>query len=250
MPVHNFLSCLVNNSPQTQDIRTMKSLFFAIATFTTACISAQNTPQFKPQAGDWSTEAAFYAQTGNSFLRAGLNDIKVRKFTTDRKAIRLRMLAIQNNETTVIVGTQGTMERSIKEGKIFIAPGFEKHLDGSKRLSPYWGQELVLGKSFYQYNLTNSSNGQTFSQGGTFNTKTTGAFSLGTNTFVGLDYHLGSKIFVGLEVGYGILYQQYGESVVTVSNNGSPIDNKSVPMGTNFALTLFSNPGIRLGIAF
>lgn len=250
MPVHNFLGCLIDNSPQTQDIRIMKSLFFAIATLTTACISAQNTPQFKPQAGDWSTEAAFYAQTGNSFLRVGLNDIKVRKFTTDRKAIRLRMLATQNNETSIIVGTQGNMERTIKEGKIFIAPGFEKHLTGSQRLSPYWGVEGILGKSFYEYNLTNSANGQTFSQDANFNTTTKKAYSLGVNAFAGLDFYLGKNIFIGAEVGYGILYQQYGESLLTVTNNGTPVNNRSVPMGKNFGLTLFANPGIRLGIAF
>lgn len=228
----------------------MKSLFFAFTVLSATWVSAQTTPKFKPQAGNWSTEATFYAQTGSSFLRLGLNDIKVRKFTSDQQALRMRMLATKNNETTVIVGTQGNMERSIKEGSIFIAPGFEKHLSGTDRLSPYWGLECVIGKAFYEYNLTNSTNGQTFSNGGNFNTTTKKAFSVGANAFAGIDFYLGKQIFIGAEVGYGIMYQQYGESAVTITNNGTNVDNRNVPMGKNFGLTLIANPGIRLGIAF
>jgi hypothetical protein len=227
----------------------MKSLLLALTTIIASWASAQTPAPLKAQAGDWSTEAAFYAQTGSNFLRFGLNDIKVRNFRTNQKALRMRMLATQNIEKTIIVGTQGNMERNIKEGSIFIAPGFEKHLEGSRRVSPYWGAEAVIGKKFYQYGLTNSTNGQTFSQGGNFNSTTKGAYAFGANMFAGVDYYLGKQIFIGAELGYGFRYEQYGESVVTIENNGNQIDQKSVPMGSNFGLALFANPGIRLGIA-
>lgn len=162
----------------------------------------------------------------------------------------MRMLATQNNEKTVIVGIQGNMERSIKEGSIFIAPGFEKHLEGNRRVSPYWGAEAIVGKSFYSYTLTNSMNGQSFSQGGNFKSTTKGAYALGANFYAGVDYYLGKQIFIGAELGYGFRFDQYGESVVIIENNGNQVDDKSVPMGSNFGLALFANPGIRVGIAF
>lgn len=249
MPVHNFLPCLINNSPQTQDIRSMKLLISALMAFSTTALAAQTEPTFKPLAGNWSTEATFYAQTGSNALRFGLNDIKIRRFSSDRMAHRLRMLATQNNETTVIVGSMGNMERNIKEESIFIAPGFEKHLPGTNRLSPYWGTELVVGKSFYEYNLTNSTNGQTFTQGGTFNTTTKKSISLGANMIIGADFYLGKQLFIGAEVGYGFIYQNFGNSDVTVKSNGNITDQRSVPMGKNQGLKLFANPGIRVGIA-
>ena len=226
----------------------MKLLISAVFAFSTTALAAQTEPQIKPQAGNWSTEATFYAQTGSNALRFGLNDIKIRRFSSDRMVQRFRLLATQNNETTVIVGSMGNMERSIKEGSFFIAPGFEKHLVATRRLSPYWGTELVLGKSFYEYNLTNSTNGQTFTQGGTFNTTTKKSVSMGANMIFGADFYLGKQLFIGAEVGYGFLYQNFGNSHVTVQNNGNITDQRTVPMGKNQGLKLFANPGIRVGI--
>lgn len=248
MPVHNFLPCLVDNSTETQDIRTMKSLLFALSTFFTLIVHAQES--LKPLSGDWSTEATFYAQTGSNALRFGLNDIKVRRFVQENRVQRLRLLATQNKETTIILGTQGNMERNIKEGSFILAPGFEKHLKGSNRMSPYWGAELIIGKSFYEYNLSNSLNGQSYSQGGNFNTKTQKAFTIGANAVFGADYYVSKKLFIGAEVGYGFIHQGFGESLITIVNNGNQTDSKTVPMGKNQGLQLFANPGLRLGIAF
>jgi hypothetical protein len=226
----------------------MKSLLIALGTLLTLNLQAQES--LKPQSGDWSTEATFYAQFGSNALRFGLNDIKVRRFTQENRVQRLRLLATQNNETTIILGGQGNMERNIKEGSVVLAPGFEKHLKGSNRLSPYWGAELIIGKSFYEYNLTNSVNGQSFSQGGNFNTKTQKAFSFGANAVFGADYYISKKLFIGAEVGYGFIHQSFGESSITIENNGNQTDNKTVPMGKTQGLQLFANPGLRLGIAF
>lgn len=250
MPVHNFLGCLIDNSPQTQDIRNMKSLLLSVSFFTATLAIAQTESPFKPKAGHWSTEATCFLQTGNNAVRFGLNDIKIRRFNTDQSAHRLRLLATQNKETTIIVGNQGNMERNINEGAVFLAPGFEKHLDGTQRFSPYWGTELLVGKAFYEYNLSNSTNGQTFSDGGNFNTTTKKAYSLGLNFIVGADFYIGKQIFLGAEVGYGFIYQSFGESLVEIKNNGNVVDSKTVPMGKNQGLKLIANPGIRVGFAF
>jgi hypothetical protein len=152
----------------------------------------------KPQKGDWSTEATFYAQTGSNSLRFGISDIKIRKFIASNTVARMRFIASQNNETTIIANSVGNMERSITEAAFAIAPGFEKHIGTYKKLSPYWGAEVLYGINTYEYNLTNSTNGQSFYNGGNFNTKTTGAYTYGANLLVGADYYLTKGIFIGL----------------------------------------------------
>lgn len=204
---------------------------------------------FKPNAGTWSTEAIFYLQTGSNALRFGLTDIKVRKFITNKTVARTRFLANVNNETTIIVGSSGNMERSIKNATFVIAPGFETHINGSKRLSPYWGMELAVGSTNYEYNLTNSVNGQSFALGGNFNSQSQGNYQMGANAIFGADYYITSQIFIGVELGYGFLYQNFGTNEIQISSNGN-VNNNSTPMGSNSGLNLFSNPGIRLGIAF
>jgi hypothetical protein len=51
-------------------------------------------------------------------------------------------------------------------------------------------------------------------------------------------------------VGYGFIYQSFGESLVEIKNNGNVVDSKTVPMGKNQGLKLIANPGIRVGFAF
>ena len=100
----------------------MKSFIFAITLFTTAWASAQTNPQYKAQAGDWSTEAAFYAQTGNGFLRVGLNDIKVRKFTTDRRALRARLLATKTMKQRSLWAPKATWNAASKKEPLLSLP--------------------------------------------------------------------------------------------------------------------------------
>ena len=262
MPVHKFLVCLIDNSLQSTDIRNMKhwlwGFSFLLIGLTTAqdsssTASNSNTPTCcdspKPQKGDWSTEATFYAQTGSNSLRFGISDIKIRKFIASNTVARVRFIASQNNETTIIANSTANMERSITEAAFAIAPGFEKHIGTYKKLSPYWGAEVLYGINTYEYNLTNSTNGQSFSNGGNFNTKTTGAYTIGANLLVGADFYLTKGIFIGAEFGYGFQYQNYGESTAT-SFDGTSTVIRTLPMGSRKGLNLFANPGIRLGIAF
>ncbi len=263
MPVHKFLLCLIDNSLQSTDIRIMKHWLWGFSFLLIGLTTAQDSSNAvstttntllccdspKPQNGDWSTEATFYAQTGSNSLRFGISDIKIRKFIASNTVARVRFIASQNNETTIIAGSAGNMERSITEAAFAIAPGFEKHIATTKRLSLYWGAEAIYGINTYEYNLTNSTNGQSFSNGGNFNSKTKGANTIGANLLVGADYYITKGIFVGAEFGYGFQYQSYGENTAT-SFDGTSTVSRTLPMGSKKGLNLFANPGIRLGIAF
>ena len=162
-------------------------------------------------------------------------------------------MATQSKEVTIINQGSGLMERSITEFVGLIAPGFEKHqgMNGkhTHRLSPYWGVELPIGKRNYEYNLTNSKDGQNYYTGGTFNNKVTKANTVGINLLYGIDFYVAKGVFVGTEIGYGFMHQKYGNSNITTSD-GTSSNTRSIPMGSNSQLNLNFNSGIRFGIVF
>jgi len=253
----------------------MKSHLFAIMLLSLSSLKGQNTAstieapsetfvnkdehtstaahRFYPQAGDWSTEATLLLQTGNSAIRFGIQEIKFRRFIENQYVLRTRLMATQSKEVTIINQGSGLMERSITDFNGLIAPGFEKHqkINGkhTARLSPYWGAELPFGKHGYEYNLTNSKDGQNFYNGGTFNSKVTKAYTVGLNLLYGIDFYVAKGIFIGTEIGYGFTRQKYGISNITTFE-GTYTDKRSIPMGSNSQLNLYFNSGIRFGIVF
>lgn len=242
----------------------MKSQLFAAFLFSVSLAQAQDTaistvhtkinhPFTLAQAGDWSTEATLLLQTGNASIRLSVQEIKCRRFIQDQFVLRTRLMAAQSKEVTIINQGSGLMERSITDFTALIAPGFEKHQKinnkHTHRLSPYWGLELPIGKHSYEYNLTNSKDGQNFYNGGTFNSKVTKAHSLGLNLLYGIDFYITKGMFIGTEIGYGFVHEKYGFSNITTFD-GTLTDKRSVPMGSNSQLNLNFNTGLRFGIVF
>jgi hypothetical protein len=217
-------------------------------------VPAKNYPPFTlAHAGDWSTEATLLLQTGNSAIRVGIEEIKFRRFIQNQFVLRTRVMATQSKEVTIINQGSGLMERSITEFTALIAPGFEKHqgMNGkhTHRLSPYWGVELPIGKRNYEYNITNSKDGQNYYNGGAFNNKVTKANTIGINLLHGFDFYVAKGVFIGTEIGYGFTHHKYGNSNITTSD-GTFSDTRSIPMGSNSQLNLNFNSGIRFGIVF
>lgn len=242
----------------------MKSQLFAAFLFSVSLAQAQDTaistvhskthhPFTLAQAGDWSTEATLLLQTGNASIRLSVQEIKCRKFIQDQFVLRTRLMAAQSKEVTIINQGSGLMERSITDFTALVAPGFEKHQHINNkhtyRLSPYWGFELPIGKHNYEYNLTNSRDGQNFYNGGTFNSKVTKAYSLGLNLLYGIDFYITKGMFIGTEIGYGFLREKYGMSNITTFD-GTLKETRSIPMGSNNQLNLNFNTGLRFGIIF
>lgn len=223
----------------------MKILAF-IGYFLTATLTSAQTI-LKQQSNDNSTEVLINLQTGTQPIGIKLEKIKYRRFISDKFAYRVTMIAALTKETTTINSLQQSlMERKVINKSITIAPGFEKHSRGTARLSPYWGIEMPLGLLGYEYNLTNSTDGQNFTSGGNFNRKTKKSYIIGANFIAGLDYYLAKKIFIGLEVGYGYSYINYGNSVVS----STAIADKTIPMGSASSLNVNYHNGLRFGILF
>jgi hypothetical protein len=142
----------------------------------------------KPKTGTYIMEATltpdiigggiFSLPSMNSDL--GLLGIKVRKFSSETKALRMGAnLSILNSG----------VEDVDTEFSVGVSLGVEHHFGGAERLSTYWGYEANLGYV--------SSNGNL---GDGKSTK----FGFGANVFTGFDYYIMPKIYLGAEVSYGL----------------------------------------------
>lgn len=237
----------------------MKSIFFGIAFVLYSVLMAQEkgdmapvtlpSKQYKPMSGMGSSEVTLLVQTGNGALRIDIQEIKGRYFARDNFAYRTKILAnYENDKSTIEIG-QGDMIRKITQSSFQIAPGFEKHSKGTARMSPYWGMELPVGMSKYNYSLSNSIDGQSYTKEGNFNAQTKGSYIIGIGLLGGIDYYIANNIFIGAEVSVGYLYSEYGDREVTYSTPNTE-GGKTTPMGRNRNLDFISGNGLRLGIVF
>lgn len=181
-----------------------KIILSAVAIFSFGIASAQiktDAGTFnKPAAGTWIMEATmtpnisggsiFSLPTLNSSLSnldggVGILGVKARKFSSDKKAMRMiGNLQVQNSSEENAAGDKAQTEFAVGFGI-----GIENHMSGAERLSTYWG---------YQADFTYvSANGANIDKNDT-------GIGVGASVFTGFDYYIMPKIYLGAEIGYGL----------------------------------------------
>ena len=171
-----------------------KNLFSAAALLAFGFANAQDIKTdagtfTKPKAGTYIMEATmtpditgggiFSLPTLNSDL--GMLGIKVRKFSSDTKALRLAA------NLSILNSGEDDVDTEFSVG---VSAGVEHHMGGVERLSTYWGYEGNLG--YVSSNGTDAEPGKSTKLG------------LGANLFTGFDYYIMPKIYLGAEVSYGL----------------------------------------------
>jgi hypothetical protein len=175
-----------------------KIILTAAAVFAISFANAQqiktNAGTFtKPTAGTYIMEATMTPDLsgGGIFSLPNLNSdlgllgIKVRKFSSETKALRMGANLSMMNSGLDNVDTEFSVGASL---------GVEHHMKGAERLSTYWGYEGNVG-----FVSSNAEVGEF----GDLNPKST-KFGFGVNTFAGFDYYIMPKIYLGAEVSYGL----------------------------------------------
>ena len=151
----------------------------------------------KPTAGTWIMEAnltpditgggIFTLPSLNSDL--GLVGIKVRKFSSETKALRLVANLTIKDSGVDEVDTEFSVGASL---------GVERHFKGAERLSTYWGYEANIG-------YVKSNGKETFDNlGAPIPAVPESKIGFGANVFSGFDYYIMPKIYLGAEVSYGL----------------------------------------------
>lgn len=178
----------------------MKKIILSVATI--FAFSFANAQQIKTEAGTFTKPTAgtyimeanmtpnvtgggiFSLPSLNSDL--GLLGIKVRKFSSDTKALRM------GANLSIMSSGQDNVDTEFSVGASI---GVENHLKGAERLSTYWGYEGNIGYV--------SSNGEVDEFGAVLNPKST-KLGFGASVFTGFDYYIMPKIYLGAEVSYGL----------------------------------------------
>ena len=181
-------------------------LFTALASFTFA--SAQVTTNAgtfnKPAEGDTAFEMQFMPNLDGAamFADAGAT-VTMRKFESATKAVRWSASLDVNGSD---------VEDSDAVWNLGLGYGVENHFAGSERLSTFWGYQGAV-------NIGSGVAGQD-ADGNAVDAET--SFGVGAGVFLGADYYIMPKVYVGVEMGYGLSI-----------NSGSDVMNYGLSGGVN-----------------
>jgi hypothetical protein len=216
------------------------AVFAGVASFASA--------QFKPEAGQKTLEVNLVPFGGTPI---SINGIKARMFkdatTAYRLGVNLNFSSSKDRTGTTADGSVELYDKSSVFG-LSLQPGIEKHMAGTGRLSPYMGAVLDLG--FQTSTDVNEFEGGTANKVEELTTKGTNGFlRIGANAVAGADYYITNKVYMGVEVGYGLQFVNAATIKTETTVSGAPTvkDQKpgnSLNFGPNFI------GAFRLGYAF
>jgi len=193
-------------------------------------VQAQDTPlqdgqvQYRPVGGDKNLEVYFSPLGGTPVSIPGL---KFRSFSASGNALRIGLFIGYENSSTITQdedfdddNVQTMLELSDKSNSFTIAiqPGYEWHMTGTDRLSPYVGAFANIGYTSetdvmeMQGFVGDVSDPELFL--GDETTKT-GTLNLGLNLVAGFDYYFAQRLYIGTEVGFGFSMANDMKSTVT-----------------------------------
>jgi hypothetical protein len=194
---------------------------------------------YKAQGGDWNAELNFSPFSSSP---VNLSYIRLRKFSSATKAMRLGVNLGYENKTPDEFLTQSELNLNLR-------PGIEKHFGGTDRLSPYIGGELDIAlKSVKEVQDEDSDNSiSAYTRKGAWSgSGNRGFFRMGMNFIVGADYYIAKKLYIGTEFGYG--FEVVNTSDIKVEVDGTDPDD--VKGGSAFQLGSNFNSSLRLGFVF
>lgn len=212
-------------------------LFFSLAT-----MAQEQSDTLKSRKGDWGvvlnlTGAIDNISLGTRTDANNNNNILVKHHLEDDKVLRLGLgiTSIRNNNfssdsVSLLSGNRAWREIDSVETRFdfSLAVGFEKHFKGTKRLAPYIGAELVIGrvgstKIDVSTDITDKLGTQKIQR----IIQKDGGFTFGINIVSGFNYFIAERFSLGAEVNLGYMVNRIGgdqsESVVDTPVSGSQI---------------------------
>ncbi len=223
----------------------MKKFFLIAAAALLIGTAAQSQDVKKQQGGEQNLEFLFAPLSGSPI---GINGIKYRKFTSATTAWRASVFLGFNTSTDKRLEGFGDDETELKDTHsnfdIVIAPGIESHFAGTDALSPYVGAEATLGFS----STTNKNEFLDFNDKVYENKIKDGSISVGVNAFAGMDWYFAHRIYLGAEMGFGILFTT--DMDTKYSSDAEGAEDYDSPNGSSLGIGPNVVGKLRLGFLF
>jgi hypothetical protein len=210
----------------------MKKVILSVAIAFTAISGAFAQKQ---EGGEKNLEVNF-APLGGSPI--GMDGIRLRLFNADGTgAVRVRIGLGGTNDVTVraqsmtVANTAKTVIPELYDTKksfnFSIRPGYEIHFEGTDRLSPYVGAELLFAtgsetliKEFHGASTTADNNLEAAAKWSTWEAeRKRGTTTFGLNAVAGFDYYFVDNLYLGAEIGFGFQTKKHKDQEITVSND-------------------------------
>ena len=172
----------------------MKKLLIVLALVNYTLASAQITTNAgtfnKPSEGDTAFEMQFMPNLDGTAMFADRGaTVTMRKFESESKAVRW--------SASLDVFVSGVEDTEIAYS-VGLGYGIENHFEGAERLSTFWGYQA--GISYADFGRSWDSEGE----GEDSETDGSGVFGVGVGVFLGADYYIMPKVYIGVEMGYSL----------------------------------------------
>jgi outer membrane protein W len=209
-------------------------------------LSAQN---LKPEGGEKSVEVNFDPSFNSPTI--SINELRLRYFMSESLAIRLGLFVNSNsyNDPQTITDPTGSFITLSSEFNTFsysFAPGIEKHFEGTDRLSPYIGAEIRFGQATFEYKNDRIDD---FMRDPYEQKVTGGSTTIGLNLLVGADFYFSKHIYLGTELGYGVINTDLKDERIT-NYDGRDTKTVNIKRGDYQEIGVAFNSAIRLGFLF
>jgi len=244
----------------------MKKLFFLFSLFFLLTYYGNCQDTLKATASRISSELNFNPLNGSFSLNNASAQIKIRKFISDHKALRIAFTTTfaQNNSSAFSNYGYNPIDQKINQKSLTAALniGTERHLRGTKRLSPYLGWEIgfalktskeidkegdhkiTIDGSWWKREIFYSNYGYTIKT----SFEEVGYWSVSGNIVAGIDYYVAKDFYFGVEIAYGINYFKYNKIEITDTSESEStypeIESEKWSLGPKLL------NGIRIGFVF
>ena len=134
--------------------------------------------------------------------------IKVRRFKSEKRAERFTANLSFSNEKVNNLNNVEAADFSATSFGLSLSYGQEKHFAGAERLSTYIGWDVTAG-------VFSASNKSQVSSASAMTKASQSSFGLGVQGVTGMDYYVLPKVYLGVELNYGLNYAHAGKLNVT-----------------------------------
>jgi hypothetical protein len=155
--------------------------------------------------------------------------LKVRYFSGDNLCLRAQFNLV--NSRVILVNDDGKKSGLSRTG-FAVAVGFEKHREGAERLSTYYGADFLVGLASASARDDEFKNSQS-------------GVGIGLRGVAGFDYYFIPKVYLGVELNYGLALNNYG----VVKRSGPNQQDDKIKYNQS-EIAPFMNPNLRLGFRF